>query len=72
MYRIARKTSNLEGGVQFPVEVPKMDLKHKWINNISVNGDKVHISFSYRDGLETESIDMFKYQIKEIYDKVFK
>ena len=49
-----------------------MDVKYKWINNISVNGKEVHISFSYSDGLGTESIDMFKHQIKEIYDKVFK
>lgn len=27
MYRIARKTSNLEGGVQLPVGVPKMEYK---------------------------------------------
>lgn len=49
-----------------------MDIRYKWINRISVDKDIVHVSFSYRDGLGTDSVDMFKYQLKEIYDKVFK
>lgn len=48
-----------------------MDVKHKWINNISVNGNEVHISFSYSDGLGIGSLDMSKNQIKQIYEKVF-
>lgn len=49
-----------------------MDIKYKWINRVSVDGDKVHISFSYSDGLGNDSLDMFKYQLKQMYDDVFK
>jgi len=49
-----------------------MDIRYKWINNISVDGKEVHISFSYSDGLGTDSLDMFKHQLETIYKKVFK
>ena len=49
-----------------------MDIKYKWINRISVDGNEVHITFSYSDGLGFDSIDMFKHQLKAIYKEVFK
>ena len=48
-----------------------MDIKHKWINRISVNGNEIHISFSYSDGLGTGSLDMSKNQLKQICKEVF-
>lgn len=49
-----------------------MDMRYKWINRISIDGNEVHITFSYSDSLGFGSLDMFKHQLKTIYDKVFK
>ena len=54
------------------IEANKMDMKYKWINRVSVDKDEVHVSFSYSDGLGGDWLDMFKFQLKQIYDEVFK
>lgn len=58
--------------IRFHSRISKMDVRYKWINRISVDKKNIHISFSYPDGLGNDSLDMFKFQLKAIYDKVFK
>ncbi len=57
--------------IRFHSRISKMDIRYKLVNRVSVDKDVVHISFSYSDGLGTDWLDMFKFQLIDIYVRVF-